>query len=69
MVIQFNEQDVTVNLFGADQRLIPPLLAALRANKFTLHNLQTGVSMIDLFIAEAILYAGDGNKARIPIFS
>ncbi|MBD0380258.1 hypothetical protein [Paenibacillus sedimenti] len=66
--IHFNEQAVAVHLIGTDQKLIPSLVSALRTNKFTLHNLKPSLERIELFSAEAILYSGNGNKARIPIF-
>jgi hypothetical protein len=66
--IIYDHQSVCVNLVGTDQKLIPSLLSALRHNKFTLNSLKSSLERIDLFSAEAILHAADGNKARIPIF-
>ncbi|TXK71776.1 hypothetical protein [Paenibacillus sp. N3.4] len=68
MNILFNKKPVTVNFVGTDHKLIPSLINALRYNKFTTMNLVHSLESVDLFSSEAILYAKDGNKARIPIF-
>jgi hypothetical protein len=66
--IEFEKKTVPVQFIGADPKLIPSLLSALRNNKFTMHQLKPSIERIELFSAEAILYSKDGNKARIPIF-
>lgn len=66
--IHYNSKPVAVHLIGTDHKLIPSLLSALRNNKLTLSGLRASLDRIELFSAEAILYADDGNKARIPIF-
>jgi hypothetical protein len=66
--IMFNKQPISVTLIGADQKLLPSLINALKNNKITLQHLKYSVERIELFSAEAILYSSDGNKARIPIF-
>ncbi|OCT13301.1 hypothetical protein A8709_03330 [Paenibacillus pectinilyticus] len=68
MNILFNKKPITVNFVGTDHKLIPSLINALRYNKFTTMNLVNSLEHVDLFSSEAILYATDGNKARIPIF-
>ncbi|OPH46992.1 hypothetical protein BC351_13495 [Paenibacillus ferrarius] len=68
MNILFNKKPISVNFIGTDHKLIPSLINALRYNKFTTMNLVHSVERVDLFSSEAILYAKDGNKARIPIF-
>jgi hypothetical protein len=68
MNILFNKKPISVNFVGTDHKLIPSLINALRHNKFTTMNLVNSLERVDLFSSEAILYAKDGNKARIPIF-
>ncbi|CAN7346820.1 hypothetical protein LJR153_005463 [Paenibacillus sp. LjRoot153] len=68
MNILFNKKPISVNFVGTDHKLIPSLINALRHNKFTTMNLVNSLERVDLFSSEAILYATDGNKARIPIF-
>ncbi|KRE83749.1 hypothetical protein ASG89_11530 [Paenibacillus sp. Soil766] len=68
MNILFNKKPISVNFVGTDHKLIPSLINALRQNKFTIMNLVNSLERVDLFSSEAILYAKDGNKARIPIF-
>lgn len=68
MNILFNKMPISVNFVGTDHKLIPSLINALRHNKFTTMNLVNSLERVDLFSSEAILYAKDGNKARIPIF-
>jgi hypothetical protein len=68
MDILFNKKPISVNFVGTDHKLIPSLINALRYNKFTTMNFVNSLERVDLFSSEAILYAKDGNKARIPIF-
>ncbi|MCY9656548.1 hypothetical protein P5G65_09850 [Paenibacillus chondroitinus] len=66
--ISYNEVPVPVYLIGTTQKLIPALLSALRLNKLTLASFKESPLYIDLYNSEAILYASEGNKYRIPIF-
>lgn len=66
--ISYNEVPVPVNLIGTTQKLIPSLLSALKLNRITLASIQQPPLHIDLYNSEAILYASEGNKYRIPIF-
>ncbi|SEC76214.1 hypothetical protein [Paenibacillus sp. GP183] len=67
-VVLFNERPILVRFHGSDEKQIPSLLSALKNNKITLGRMRQPPSHVELYGTEALIYSGQEEAYRIPIF-